>query len=262
MSHRFLSVVLCLAILPVLGSCTEVSIQSKCIAGTAVACDCSDGSYGTSVCDPKGMLGVCLCGGGHEDRPPALCPPGAVIDCLCSSVHVGEASCNVDGTAGVCACPQVGDCSGPSTGTSFGLRLARIELPSPTDVIPIGLDLDGHFTKTASDPIGCGKIDSAEGIDNQLGVLLPLVEDVAGTGSLEALINSMVGIVDGLLLDVNLEGFDGVGDPGVRIEVIANGIVRPRAGSVRRSTPRVCCGRGSTSSRSSSRTSWTASHSI
>src|SRR5690606_38509846 len=108
--------------------------------------------------------GACRCDEVDEERPTALCPPGAAIECLCSSVHVGEAVCTADGIVGVCACPEVGDCSGPETGTSFGLRLSWIDLPSAYDVIPIGLDLDAHYTQSTSDPVGCGKVDLAEGI--------------------------------------------------------------------------------------------------
>lgn len=39
-----------------------------------------------------------------------------------------------------------------------------------------GFDLDDHETLDADDPIGCGKIDGAGGVDNQMG---PLLEDLA-----------------------------------------------------------------------------------
>jgi hypothetical protein len=220
-----------IAIFSLLVSCSDGSLGPKCVAGTAVACECPDGSYGASLCDANGRLDECQCDGGFEEPPPALCPPGATIDCLCSSVHVGEAVCTADGAAGACSCPLFGDCSGPVTGTSFILRLTRIDLPTPDDVLPIGLDLDGHYTKSASDPIGCGKLDLAEGIDNQLGLLVPIIEEIAGTGPLEPWLNAMVGVVGGFELELTVTGFDGVGDPGVRLDIVANGItITPTTG--------------------------------
>ncbi len=147
------------------------------------------------------LLGLSLLGGGCGDAGGSAEPPGETA---------------AQRRARLCA---------PSTAprrttvvSRFGFVRASTEMPT----VAQGFDLDGRVS-TTSDAMGCRQADftspeGAEGVDNQLARLLPIVDGMTGgafDGAIQAAVNN-----GQLLLAVSVEGADDpTDDPCVTLVV-------------------------------------------
>jgi hypothetical protein len=111
-------------------------------------------------------------------------------------------------------------CNDPGTGDQTW-NLTGLKLPGMGEVI--GFDLDNHYTANADDPIGCGQVDLAGGVDNMLAGLLGLVSLVDASLDVNALIDEA--IADGsITLTAILTGYDGVGDDEALLSLLIDGM--------------------------------------
>jgi hypothetical protein len=110
-------------------------------------------------------------------------------------------------------------CTDPGTGDQTW-ELTALNLPGKGEVI--GFDLDDHNTMDSDDPIGCGLVDDAGGIDNMLAGLLGLVTLVDSSLDVNALIAEAITAGD-ISITAVLTGYDGVGDDQALISLLING---------------------------------------
>lgn len=121
--------------------------------------------------------------------------------------------------AGTIGNGQSGDTGPVSTcdGNPFTVEVDSVALAATTD----GYDLDSHDTTSTSDPIGCGQVDAAGGIDNALANLAPTVSSFGFD------INTMLGnaIQSGsVVIDITISGYDGGSDDScVLVQATKNG---------------------------------------
>jgi hypothetical protein len=152
------------------------------------------------------------------------CPPEH--HCSTEGACVPEAECEDDVDCppdhhcndGVCESDTTPACANAGTGTQTW-NLTALRFPGPGEVI--GFDLDNHYTTSGDDPIGCGQVDLAGGVDNMLAGLLGLVSLVDASLDVNVLIEEA--IADGSIrLTAILSGYDGVGDDEALISLLIN----------------------------------------
>jgi hypothetical protein len=147
---------------------------------------------------------------------------------LAISVPLAAAGCGDDN--GVDPGPDPCEGVDPNDDIWEMTRLALPDPDDPTDVI--GFDLDGvDNSPGAEEPgptpeEGCGIFDLAGGVDNVIGMLLPLVGELASGLDVQAAIDDA--IADGAVSIVaSIKNYDGAGSTGVTLSLVLNGDVVP-----------------------------------